>query len=162
MYKGVKFREDWIWRTKIVAEMIPEGSRVIEFGSGEKRLQEFLPKNCSYTGYDIEDFDLESDIWPTLPEYDVAVFCGILEWLDDPIEVIKKANPNIAIITYNIFLRHINGVMERKKAGWKNHYSDFQLIALIASSTSLNVVLEDKFWRGQLIIKMGRKSKGEI
>lgn len=161
IYKGVRFREDWLWRTRIVAGMIPKGSRIIEFGAGERRLKDFLPEGCSYTGYDIEEFDLESEEWPILPEYDIAVFCGVLEWLDNPIAAIKKAKASIIIFTYNVFFRHINGIKEREEAGWKNHFSELDLLLAIALETGLNTVLETNHWKYQSIIKMGRKDKGE-
>ncbi len=40
---------DWEPRTKRAAELIPAGSRVIEFGAGTRTLEKHLDPSCSYT-----------------------------------------------------------------------------------------------------------------
>src|ERR1700756_2675299 len=44
---------DWDKRTRAIADLIPPGSHVIDFGAGRRQLEHWLPAGCSYTPSDI-------------------------------------------------------------------------------------------------------------
>jgi hypothetical protein len=84
--------EWWEERTKAIARLVPAGSRVIEFGAGQRQLEKYLPEGCTYTPSDLVDrgpgtivCDLNCRPLPNLlhvaPE--VGVFGGVLEYIRD-------------------------------------------------------------------------------
>jgi hypothetical protein len=84
--------EWWNARTAVIANLVPAGSRVIEFGAGRRYLERVLPSGCSYTPSDLVDrgpdtmvCDLNQRPLPDLRDraFTVAVFGGVLEYLRD-------------------------------------------------------------------------------
>lgn len=82
----------WDERTKLLADWIPSGTRVIEFGAGRRRLEAFLPQDCVYIPSDLTDrgpgtivCDLNQRPLPDLRSVapSVAVFSGVLEYVKD-------------------------------------------------------------------------------
>src|SRR5262249_34942190 len=82
----------WEPRTKIVAALVPDNSRVIEFGAGNRILERYLDPSCTYVPSDMVDrgpgtivCDLNQRPLPDLGQnvYDVAVLIGVLEYLRD-------------------------------------------------------------------------------
>jgi hypothetical protein len=82
----------WEQRTQRIGELLPAGSRIIEFGAGRRRLESYLPAGCSYAPSDLVDrgpgtlvIDLNARPLPDLTEhrFDVAVFAGVLEYILD-------------------------------------------------------------------------------
>jgi hypothetical protein len=82
----------WDERTKAIAQLVPTGSKVIEFGAGRRQLEKFLPAGCTYTPSDLVDrgggtivCDLNARPLPDLSQLapDVGVFGGVLEYLTD-------------------------------------------------------------------------------
>jgi hypothetical protein len=72
--------------------MIPEGSRLIEFGAGRRQLERFLPAGCWYVPSDLVDrgpgtvvCDLNKRPLPDIKHLglSVAVFGGVLEYITD-------------------------------------------------------------------------------
>ena len=47
------FCPEWSERAKIIAGLIPKGSRVIEFGAGMRQLQSYLDPSCTYIASDL-------------------------------------------------------------------------------------------------------------
>jgi hypothetical protein len=88
----------WDARTRHIASMIPANSKVIEFGAGRRQLERMLPPGCTYVPSDLVDrgpgtivADLNRRPLPDLravaPE--VAVFGGVLEYINDVASVVK-------------------------------------------------------------------------
>lgn len=82
----------WDERTRLIAKLVPPGSKVIEFGAGRRQLEKGLPANCTYTpsdlvarGADTLVCDLNCRPLPHLSHItpDVAVFSGVLEYTRD-------------------------------------------------------------------------------
>src|ERR1700743_3487879 len=82
----------WEPRTKLVATLVPDNSRVIEFGAGRRVLERYLDPSCTYVPSDIVDrgprtivCDLNQRPLPDLGAgvYDVAVILGVLEYVSD-------------------------------------------------------------------------------
>ena len=125
-YTGLMWQPNWDERTKLVASLIPAGSKVIDFGCGTSVLKKELPKDCSYWGYNQDDFDLEHKKWPTLPKHDVAVFCGVLEYLKDPMKVIGRMTAKTLIVTYDCYLSG-QDMGKRKQNGWRSHLTAMEM-----------------------------------
>jgi hypothetical protein len=88
----------WDARTQQLAQLVPPGSRVLEFGAGRCRLRDFLTSDCSYTPSDLVDrgpgtlvCDLNQRPLPDLSgsAADVVVFGGVLEYIRDVPELIR-------------------------------------------------------------------------
>lgn len=84
--------EWWDERTRLLATLIPEASRVIEFGAGRRQLEKYLPPDCVYVPSDLTDrgpgtvvCDLNKRPLPDLRSFapTVAVFSGVLEYVKD-------------------------------------------------------------------------------
>jgi hypothetical protein len=82
----------WETRTRQIAEFIPAGSTVLEFGAGSCCLKAFLDKSCEYVPSDIVKrgpdtliCDLNERPLPELSHVkaNVAVFAGVLEYVGD-------------------------------------------------------------------------------
>jgi hypothetical protein len=82
----------WDERTRLIAAMIPPGTRVIEFGCGRRVLERHLPRGCTYVPSDIVQrgpdtvlCDLNASPLPDLRHLhlQVAVFSGVLEYVED-------------------------------------------------------------------------------
>jgi len=84
--------ESWDERTKQLAQLVPPGSRLIEFGAGRRQLQNYLPPGCTYIPSDLVNrgpdtivCDLNErplpSLWPASAT--VAVFGGVLEYIRD-------------------------------------------------------------------------------
>src|SRR5690349_16692383 len=84
--------EKWDERTKLIAQLIPNDSRVIEFGAGRRRLESYLHPSCTYFASDLVSrgsgtivFNLNARPLPDLTHLglNVAVFGGVLEYVSD-------------------------------------------------------------------------------
>src|SRR6201993_4161076 len=82
----------WESRNEQLAALVPNNSRVIEFGAGKRILERYLDPSCTYTPSDMIDrgpgtivCDLNERPLPDLgaDTYDIAVFIGVLEYLRD-------------------------------------------------------------------------------
>jgi hypothetical protein len=82
----------WESRTQRAAALVPKHTRVIEFGAGNRVLERYLDRSCTYVPSDIVDrgpativCDLNRRPLPDLSvgAYDVAVLMGVLEYMRD-------------------------------------------------------------------------------
>jgi hypothetical protein len=130
---------DWDSRTQQLAALIEPGASVLEFGAGRRRLQAFLPENCTYTPSDIVDrgggtivCDLNSDRLPRLPQHDVAVFSGVLEYVNDVPQLIAQLSPycKVIIASYAAANARNRSRMKRRAAGWVNDFSSSEIIEI--------------------------------
>ena len=86
---NAKPREEWDRRTRMIANLIPPGSVVLEFGAWTRLLERKLPEGCTYIPSDKYDrgpgtivCDLNGDL-PDFPQVDIIVFGGVLEYIKD-------------------------------------------------------------------------------
>jgi hypothetical protein len=88
---------DWEWteRAKFATFHIPAGASVIDFGAGKETLRQYLKSPSAY--YPIDNFrctertilaDLDSGVPDLRADYLVAL--GLLEWLNDPAEFLRR------------------------------------------------------------------------
>ena len=171
-YNGLLFSEDWLERTKIIASMIEvDGypTSVADIGCGERRLKNFLPDGCHYSGFDLPEVDLDwsdedwykqtsGDFNPSeLSPFDYIVLSGVLEYLYEPKRAIKRLNCKQLILSYcpfpSLFLnKNIPEVWEsRFQNGWVNHFTTNSLSNILYESGF--VVSEAKIWNDQIIWK---------
>lgn len=133
------FEASWEPRTKRAAELVPNHSRVIEFGAGNRKLEQCLDPTCSYVPCDIADrgpgtiiCDLNEKPLPDLgvDVYDVAVILGVLEYLRDVPSVLDwlAKQFRVCVISYvcvefgRYSPRGIRESRRRLRAGWMNNY----------------------------------------
>ncbi|MCV7217268.1 class I SAM-dependent methyltransferase [Mycobacterium crocinum] len=130
---------EWEPRTQRAAELIPAGSRVIEFGAGTRTLEKHLDPSCTYTPSDLVDrgpgtlvCDLNERPLPNLGKdtYDVAVIMGVLEYLKDVPSVLDWLSAFVprVVVSYGCpdsndqFRRTKLGSVDRISRGWLNSY----------------------------------------
>ncbi|MBB3602414.1 hypothetical protein FHT40_002047 [Mycolicibacterium sp. BK556] len=138
---------DWEPRTQRAAELVPPGSRVIEFGAGTRTLEKHLDPSCTYTPSDLVDrgpgtlvCDLNEPPLPNLGKdtYDVAVIMGVLEYLRDVPGVLDWLSTYVprAVISYGCpdsndqFQRTKLGAVDRISRGWLNSYLEEEIRTL--------------------------------
>ncbi|MGE2733514.1 class I SAM-dependent methyltransferase [Mycolicibacterium vaccae] len=136
--------ESWATRTQRAAELIPAGSRVIEFGAGKRVLERELDPSCTYVPSDLVDrgpgtfvADLNERPLPELgaDTYDVAVFMGVLEYLRDVPGVISWLARQVpmCVVSYACAdtdagaVDSVRSKFERLHHGWMNNFTEDQL-----------------------------------
>lgn len=103
MKTNQKIKKEWqfcakIWkrRTKAIASIIPPEASIIELGGGFSYLKRLLPKN-QYKSIDIKKWndltvvaDFNKGEFPDMEIFDVIVCQGILEYIEQPSEFLRK------------------------------------------------------------------------
>ena len=125
--------ENWNERTFLIAEMIPDNAKIIEFGAGNMILKTYLSSNCKYQGSDIVQrfpevrlCDLNEGIDFSLNEFDTAVFSGVLEYVYDIEQVFKQLKNEINTVILSYACSDIVSV-NRLTMGWLSDYSKNEL-----------------------------------
>lgn len=129
----------WDSRTLQIARLIPPGSSVLEFGAGRLVLRESLPPGCVYTPSDLVDrgfgtivCDLNARTLPSLGHYDVAVFSGVLEYVNDVPRLIRHLSRSVDMIIASYSPTETNPC-NRRAGGWVNDYDSDELRRLFAA-----------------------------
>ena len=139
----------WEPRTRMVAALIPDHSRVIEFGAGNRLLEKYLDPSCTYTPSDMVDrgpgtivCDLNEHPLPDLGvgNYDVAVLIGVIEYVRDIPALLDWLTQYVSTFvlacapatTRGYSLRALREAIERLGAGWMNDYQEDELVQLFA------------------------------
>ncbi len=146
---ATNFCPEWIERSRIIAGLIPKGSRVIEFGAGLSQLPSVLDPSCAYAASDLIGrsndtliLDLENRPLPALANdrFDVAVFAGVLEYLSDVPGVISWVSQYVStcIASYEcvpsdgqVCVR-LKRTWNRASLGWVNAYTEEELKTIFA------------------------------
>lgn len=154
----------WEPRTEKIARLIPNSSRVIEFGAGSRKLEKYLDPTCTYVPSDLVDrgpgtiiLDLNKRPLPDLGSLavTVAVFVGVLEYLSDLQLVAHWLSGQVAfcVVSYTCakpsgwVLQRFREVLERAHFGYMNHYTQEELM-LIFKSSGFSCLKKDE-WRDQ-------------
>ncbi|WP_457676131.1 methyltransferase domain-containing protein [Thiolapillus sp.] len=148
---------DWDSRTILIAGLVPEGARVLEFGAANLVLKEHLPDGCFYQPSDIvsrSEDTIVCDLNRCLPDlgetYTHVVFSGVIEYIHDVsglLEHIAGKTGNV-IVSYTA-IDSVADYVTRKRNGWVNHYSDEQFVHLFREA---GFVLKGRHaWRYQEI-----------
>jgi hypothetical protein len=134
----------WDERTKLIGSLIPQGSRVIEFGAGRRQLELYLDSSCIYFSSDLVSrssdtivCNLNSSDLPNLKELklDVAVFSGVLEYISDLDYLAKWLAQQVSVCIASYVgatsqpqtLQRIQEMGRRMSFGWFNTYSDEEI-----------------------------------
>jgi len=126
---------DWDSRTEQIARLIPPGTTVLEFGAGRMVLRKYLPEGCKYTPSDLVDrgdgtivCDLNARDLPSFPPHDVAVFSGVLEYVNDLDRLFERVSKsfNVIVASYCDRQQFPSRVMRRSQ-GWVNDFTPEEL-----------------------------------
>jgi Methyltransferase domain len=151
----------WQPRTRTAAALVPNCSRVIEFGAGNGTLERYLDPSCTYVASDIVDrgpgtiiCDLNRRPLPDFGAgvYDVAVFMGVLEYLRDVPSVLDWLGKHVPVCVLSYVFAEANrysprGILEtvgRLRAGWMNNYREDELRSLFRERGF--VLLREESW----------------
>jgi len=160
---------EWDRRTIAMASLVPEDVTVLEFGAGRLVLSRHLPRSCRYIPSDICDrgagtfvCDLNERPLPVFPPHDVAVFSGVLEYVNDVPGVIDhlRGSARAIVVSYvaaparNLLVR-----LKRRRAGWVNDYAGAELVALF-HGYGFSLVREVPFQGTQNIYCFARRPSG--
>lgn len=163
---------NWEPRSKIAATLVPNHSRVIEFGAGKRVLERYLDPSCSYVPSDIVDrgpgtivFDLNQRPLPDLgtDAYDVAVLLGVLEYVRDVpsfLDWLTKLVPTCVLgcVTAQaksaLSLRAVRETIRRMRGGWLNIYREDELISLFRQRGF--TLTQDDNWEDQRLFVFSR------
>jgi hypothetical protein len=131
---------NWDARTERIATLIEPGTLVIEFGAGRMTLKSLLPDNCAYTPSDLVDrgngtivYDLNSYALPPVPLHDVAVFSGVLEYVNNVPRLVSHLSNYVGVViaSYAATEFHKNN---RRRHGWVNDFSSADILQIFESA----------------------------
>jgi len=117
----------WIDRTNFISKLISPNLSVIDFGCGSMAIKE-IAKIESYIGIDLQDADINIDLnkeFPNVKHYDLGLIIGLLEYLDNPEDFIKRAKE----VTDRMIICCL--ISSKPKKTWKTHFSKEQLTNLL-------------------------------
>lgn len=148
---------EWDARTRMIADMIEPGLSVLEFGAGRRILQTFLPDGQPYTPCDRVArgrgsiiCDLNADTLPDFPQHDIAVFGGILEYVDDVPRLIHHLSRVVSIIITSYAVLEFNE-NNRRGLGWVNDYTASEVLYLFKYAGFEYETAE--WWKNQLVYR---------
>lgn len=135
------YSDEWDMRAKLAAQFLGSSRSVLDLGAGKMALKSFLPDGCVYQPADIAPLDPDALIvdlnTPYLPsgDWDSWVMLGVLEYLFDPIEVLKRLRARTAhlVFSYGACLSPATQAI-REDVGFANHLSEEELLEAVASS----------------------------
>ncbi len=121
----------WDTRTMAMANLVPPGAAVLEFGAGKRVLEKNLKDYKKYTPSDIvgrgEDtliLDLNAKVLPSFSGYDTAVFSGVLEYVYNVPRLISHLQTYFPMIITSYAVNQENeNIFKRRGRGWVNDYS---------------------------------------
>jgi Methyltransferase domain len=139
----------WEGRTRKIAALIPSGSRVIEFGAGQRWLGSYLEPGCSYIPSDLVSrgpgtfiCDLNKRPLPDLRAMrpDVAVFIGVMEYIKDVPSIAAWLSHQVRIcvasytceVTAQGTPRRLLANLRRAYYHYLNTYSESEFVELFA------------------------------
>ena len=150
---------EWDSRTIQMANLVPPGTTVLEFGAGRMILAKHLPPGCMYKPSDIVDrgsgtfiCDLNDPVLPTFPDHQVAFFSGVLEYVQDIPRLIDhlSSSTKVFVLSYSCNEEHSNKIT-RRASGWIND---------LDSQTLINIFIRNGYrldftgsWRSQKIFR---------
>jgi len=137
----------WRQRSSLIAEMIKDGSKVLEFGAGRGELGKYLSESCIYLPSDIVPrgdntliIDLNSASLPSLDDvdFDTVVFAGVIEYVVDMARVIDWLSSSTdsfvlshcCIAANTGFIKRKIEVVRRYSYGWNHSFTESELVNL--------------------------------
>jgi hypothetical protein len=162
----------WESRNKQVAALVPNNSRVIEFGAGKRVLERYLDPSCTYVPSDIIDrgpgtivCDLNQRPLPDLGSnnHDVAVLSGVLEYVRDVPSLLDWLTKcvTVCVLTYapakasGYSPRALLETIGRLRHGWMNSYCEEELQSLFCERGF--ELVQEKDWEEQCVFVFSRR-----
>lgn len=119
----------WDDRTKLIASLVPDGTKVFEFGAGAGVLKSFLPADCVYEKSDLVDrdgktrvIDLNAENLEPLVGFDTAVFSGVFEYIHDIPRLAGFLTKHFETVIFSYAALEKNS-QDRRGHGWVNDYT---------------------------------------
>jgi hypothetical protein len=150
----------WDSRTEKIATLISPGVSVIEFGAGRMVLKRLLSEHCTYTPSDLVDrgggtivCDLNGRTLPPFPPHDVAVFSGVLEYVNDVPRLIAHLSNSVGVVIASYAVTDCNKE-NRRGQGWVNDFSSARILDIFENAGfSCDYRGE---WRSQVIYRFAK------
>jgi hypothetical protein len=132
----------WDSRTIKIAKLVPPGSSVLEFGAARLVLRKHLVDCPLYTPSDLVSrtpdtlvCDLNARELPAFPAHDVAVFSGVLEYINDVPRVVAALAPSFPRVVASYAVKDARkSVARRRSGGWVNDYTSAEFEQIFARS----------------------------
>ena len=151
--------EGWDGRTERIASLVVPGASIIEFGAGRMVIRDYLPESCKdkYTPSDIVDrgpgtlvCDLNADLPPDFGRHDVAIFSGVLEYVNDVSALISCLYQHTDQIIASYAVTESNK-RSRRARGWVNDFSSQEFVKIFENVGY--ICSHNEMWRSQIIYK---------
>ena len=112
----------WEYRNTWVSEFIPAGSSILDIGCGNKSFLNYFECN-DYLGLDRTIYaDIQTDLNTQTVKidkvYDVGLILGVLEYVDDPIELIEKYKDKATTWVILVLSKK-----QKEKYNWKHSFN---------------------------------------
>jgi hypothetical protein len=154
---------DWDSRTEQISRLISPGASVLEFGAGRMALKKYLAAGCTYTPSDLVArgdgtivCDLNAPELPVLPPHDVAVFSGVLEYVNNVQSVISHVGQFVETIIASYAVREcVSERLTRRSLGWVNDFTSEELEELFSRAGFRRDCVEN--WHEQKIFRFVRE-----
>ena len=178
---ALNFASDWDERSRLIAGLVPAGSRVLDIGAGRQQLRGFLDPRSTYFGSDLVArssdaemlvIDLNARPLPTLRQFrfDVAMLAGVIEYVSHVDSLIDWLHENFpcCVVSYGCAekLRGVHRLRqswERASCGWVNSFTEEELISgFISAGFRLHVTGDWKTPEGDESILFFRRAKEPI
>jgi hypothetical protein len=111
----------WLDRNNFVVELLTPNSTIVDYGCGSKEFLNYYAP-LEYLGIDQNpNADIVTDLESYIPDdkkYNYGLVLGVLEYLQEPFEFIKKVK-----YTANCFII-LAFIKTKKKTEWTNHFTE--------------------------------------
>jgi hypothetical protein len=136
---------------------------VLEFGAGRMALKKYLAAGCTYTPSDLVDrgagtivCDLNAPELPVFSPHDVAVFSGVLEYINNVQSVISHIGQFVETIIASYSVRgRVAERLTRRYLGWVNDFTSEEFEELFSRAGFRSDCVEN--WKGQKIFRFVRE-----
>ena len=132
------YRAGWSYRTEFMSTLIAPNTDVLEFGAGRRLLEPLLPEGCTYTPSDLVSrgpgtfvADLNDPDLEPLPATDLAVFSGVVEYVDDLSRLVAYLHTSApeVLVSY-VSIESKPDVAARSELDWRHHLSASEFAAI--------------------------------
>ena len=140
------------------------GERVFEFGAGNSVVADTLPAGCTYTGSDVMPlrdsiitFDLNAHTLFRLRGFDVALFCGVLEYVHDLPKLSAFLSTNFCSVVCSyatLTCLSLDEIDQRRYSGWFNDFTETQLLEIFQRE-NFRLSRQGK-WGNQTLFRLDR------
>ena len=164
----------WDARTQKIAQLIPPGSRVIEFGAGRRQLEKFLDPTCTYVPSDLVDrggetfvCDLNRHPRPDLGDLkvDTAVFGGVLEYMHDLESLVGWLAQQVSLCVASYSCTPESGIVPKLQErfnriyyGYMNSYREEELIDLFQRA-GFKCMARDRWTSQQVFLFVNQQAR---